>query len=66
MVNEGGNNMQPRRREAIVFEALNMLGREVAVSQWWQDLAFRMYDDAAYDDRSPDAGTLARWLEERD
>lgn len=61
------NNQQVRRREAVVFEALNRYGGvSVARDAWWQRLAFDMYDTAAFDDRAPDAETLARWLVDYD
>ncbi len=50
-------------RCTTVFAALHTLGRDVETSQWWQDVAFSLYDDAAYDDLAPDAATLRRWLE---
>ncbi len=50
-------------RCTTVFAALHTLGRDVETSQWWQDVAFSMYDDAAYDGNILDAATLRRWLE---
>lgn len=49
-------------RTEIVYAALRSMGREVETSQWWQDLAFNLYDDAAYDAIALDAATLTRWL----
>lgn len=54
--------MNATKRCRVVFASLHTLGREAEISQWWQDLAFRMFDDAAHDGYAPSVETLSKWL----